>query len=143
MLPCPRCVRFLGDLGHSRDDRAQRVPDVADFWEIWDTLQSKCASTESNCRSSNSCTNVRLAANNNIHLPLASSNNVRSHIVLRHPARQVCNWSIVGEFFCAGDLSGQKIKLQKCKKFSEAGEERRAVSPRTFTSVSKATRSGC
>ena len=85
---------------------------------------------------------ARLAANNNTHLQLASSNTFRSYIVLRQPAVQSVQLARTTPFFCAGRLSGRNQMQEKNskKKFAEIRKERRAASPKTFTGVSQARR---
>ena len=70
---------------------------------------------------------ARLAANNNTHLQLASSNTFRSHIVLRQPAVQNAQLARTTPFFCAGRISGRNQMQEKnsknLQKFGENGEQ--------------------
>ena len=66
---------------------------------------------------------ARLAANNNIHLQLASSNTFRSYIVSRQLAVQVCNCSIVGRCSAREMYLFVKKKAAEKQKFAEAGGE--------------------
>ena len=107
-------------------------------------IQKSCVSTELKKRSSNRAAQIALlAANNNTHLQLASSNNFRSNIVLRQPAVQGVQLVRTSDELLCGKYIWSKSKCKKEIKLQQLRENDEQASPKTLTSVFASETTSC